>query len=63
MEKMFFVPSQQSGIRPVRSTMQDLAKNGTNLLCKHFVSLCRDDIMLTLRIVQGEIVLGKKILM
>ena len=57
----FFVPSRQSGI-PVRSTGIP-AKAGQFLSYKHSVPLCRDDIMLTLQIVPGEIVPGRNILM
>ena len=49
-----FRPVRQSGI-PVRST-GILAKAGEFLSYKHSVPLCRDDIMLTLQIVLGEIV-------
>ena len=58
---MFFVPSRQSRI-PVRSTGIP-AKAGQFLSYKHFVPLCRDDIMLTLQIVPGEIFPGRNILM
>ena len=51
-----FRPVRQSGI-PVRST-GILAKAGEFLSYKHSVPLCRDDIMLTLQIVPGEIVPG-----
>ena len=65
MERMFagtfFVPSRPSGI-PVRSTGIP-AKAGQFLSYKHSVPLCRDDIMLTLQIVLGEIVPGRNILM
>ena len=50
----FFVPSRQSGIP---------AKAGQFLSYKRSVPLCRDDIMLTLQIVPGEIVPGRNILM
>ena len=58
---MFFVSSRKSGI-PVRST-EIPAKAGQFLSHKHFVPLSPDDIMLTLQIVPGEIVLGRNILM
>ena len=45
-------------IRSIRST-----KAEQFLSCKHSVPLYRDDIMLTLQIVPGEIVPGRKILM
>ena len=57
----FSSPFRQTGI-PVRST-GTLAKVGQFLSCKHSVPLCRDDIMLTLQIVPGEIVPGRNILM
>ena len=57
----FFVPSRQSGI-PVRSTGIP-AKAGQFLSYKRSVPLCRDDIMLTLQIIPGEIVPGRNILM
>ena len=46
----FFIPSRQSGIP---------AKAGQFLSYKHSVPLCRDNIMLTLQIVPGEIVPGE----
>ena len=52
--RIVFRPVRQSGI-PVRST-GILAKAGEFLSYKHSVPLCRDDIMLTLQIVLGEIV-------
>ena len=53
--------SRQNGV-PVRSTGIP-EKAGQFLSCKHSVPLCRDDIMLTLQIVLGEIVPGRNILM
>ena len=47
------VPSRQKGI---------LGKAGQFLSYKHSVPLCRDDIMLSLQIVPGEIVPGRNIL-
>ena len=51
------IPSRQSGI-PVRST-GIAAKAGPFLSYKHSIPLCRDDIMLGLQIVPGEIVQGE----
>ena len=58
---MFFVLSRQSGI-PIRSTGFP-GKAGQFLSYKHSAPPCRDDIMLSLQIVPGEIVPGRNILM
>ena len=48
--------------RDPSSLKQVPAKAGQFLSYKHSVPLCRDDIMLTLQIVPGEIVSGRNIL-
>ena len=57
----FFVP--RTGKEGSRFTEPGLTKVGQFLSYKHFLPLCRDDIMLILRIVPGEIVPGRNIIM